>query len=472
MKPTIRFVLQTCMLATACWLACQAAADEPSRPNIVFIMADDLGYGDLGCYGQKLIETPNIDRLASEGMRFTQAYAGSTVCAPSRGALMTGLHNGHTPVRDNVPHYHTYLHCADVTIAEVLEQVGYRCGGIGKWSLGDPGTEGCPRNQGFATWLGYLNQDHAHYYYPEYLDDDDGRLELAGNSRSHRHYSHHLMTERALEFIRRSAGRPFFLYAAYTAPHFASPTEDKTGLPVPSDAPYSDRPWSQKEKNYAALVSLLDHDVGRIVGLIDELKLKESTLIIFTSDNGPWGDAPERFASSGPLRGAKRDLYEGGIRVPFIARWPGVVPENHVSDEIIAFWDMMATFAEFAGTKPPGGIDGISVADALRGKNLENRHEYLYWDYGHCRRRYDQAVRLGKWKGIRLGKDGDIRLYDLSTDIGETNDVAGQHGDIVQRIAQIMKAAVTPSDRYPIGQVYRGQPLWTPSSNETPKKQR
>ena len=250
------------------------AADRPNidRPNIIVIMADDLGYGDLGCYGQQLIETPHIDRLAAEGIRFTQAYAGSSVCAPTRAVLMTGLHNGHAPVRDNIPHYDAYLRDDDVTIAEVLKQAGYRTGGVGKWSLGDAGTVGRATNQGFDMWLGYLNQDHAHYYYTEYLDDNDGRLELRGNTKSHAHYSHDLMTRRTLEFICANKNESFFFYGAYTLPHFSSPSEDETRLPVPSDAPYSNRDdWTQKEKNYAAMVTVLDRDVGRIVALVDEL---------------------------------------------------------------------------------------------------------------------------------------------------------------------------------------------------------
>ena len=441
----------------------QAPAGEVSRPNIIFIMADDLGYGDLGCYGQKLIQTPDIDRLAAEGLKFTQAYAGSCVCAPSRGVLMTGLHNGHAPVRDNVPHYKTYLQDRDVTIAEVLKQGGYRCGGIGKWSLGDAGTVGRPTNQGFDRWFGYLNQDHAHYYYPEYLDDNEGRLDLRGNSESHQHYSHNLMTERALEFISESRDQPFFFYAAYTLPHFSAASEDETKLAIPSDAPYSDKPWNQKEKNYAAMVTLLDRDVGRIVKLVDDLGLKEKTLVVFTSDNGPWGPAPDKFESSGPLRGVKRDLYEGGLRVPFVARWPGTVPASQVSDEVIAFWDMMPTFAELAGAQAPGNIDGISVARALMGGTLDEPHGYLYWDYGHCRRRYDQAVRMKNWKGLRLGQDSKIQLYDLSVDIGETQDVARQHPAVVEQIAHIMTTAPTPSDRYPVGHIYKGKPLWNPT---------
>lgn len=383
---------------------------------------------------------------------------------------MTGLHNGHAPARDNVPHYQTYLQDGDVTIAEVLKQAGYRTGGVGKWSLGDAGTVGRATNQGFDTWFGYLNQDHAHHYYTEYLDDDEGRLELAGNSQSHKHYSHNLLTDRALEFVRgaRDDRRPFFLYVAYTLPHFSSTSEDADGLAVPSTGPYSNRSWDKRSKKYAAMIHMLDRDVGRIVQLVDASELKNNTLVIVTSDNGGHASVAKRFNTSGPLRGFKRDLTEGGIRVPFVARWSETVPENHTSDEVIAFQDMLPTFAELAGSTMPADIDGVSVVMPLKGGKLEQPHEYLYWDYGHCRRRYDQAVRLKHWKGIRAGRGNEIQLYNLTTDVGETRDVSAQHPETVQRIARIMEEAVTPSDRYPIGRLYTGSPLWTPSSEGRP----
>ena len=451
------------VLLVVCGAACPAA-DVPRPPNFIFIMADDLGYGDLRCYGQQLIATPHIDLLAAEGMRFTQAYAGGPVCAPSRAVLMTGLHMGHAAVRDNVPHYHTYLQEDDVTIAEVLKQAGYRCGGVGKWSLGDAGTVGRATNQGFDMWLGYLNQDHAHYYFTEYLDNGDGRLDLSGNTESRSHYSHDLLTERSLEFIRAAADdpSPFLLYMAYTVPHFASRKEDPDGLAVPTTDPYTNRDWDSKSKKYAAMVHRLDVDVGRIVAAVDAAGLSANTLIIFTSDNGGPDSVDDRFQTSGPLRGHKRHLTEGGIRVPFIARWPGVVPAGESSDAIIAFQDMLPTFAELAGAPAPDNIDGVSIVEALRGEPLSNPHEYLYWDYGHCRRRYDQAVRLGDWKGLKLGVNGPIELYDLANDIGEQHNVAAEHPDVVQRIAHIMETAPTPSDRYPIGQIYNGKPIWKP----------
>ena len=284
----IAAALVVCVLAST--LHGEDIATSPDlhglRPNIIFILADDLGYGDLGCYGQESIKTPHLDALAADGLRFTQAYAGGPVCTPSRSSLMTGFHNGHSPARDNIPHYHTYLDEQDVTIADMLSDAGYRCGGVGKWSLGDAGTVGRATAQGFDTWFGYLNQDHAHHYYTEYLDDDEGRLELTGNTLSREHYSHDLMTARALDFIRENSARPFFLYAAYTVPHYSSRSEDPDRFAVPTTDPYTDRDWDPKSKKYGAMVHRLDRDVGRIVALIEELELTNNTLIIFTSDNG------------------------------------------------------------------------------------------------------------------------------------------------------------------------------------------
>lgn len=452
------FAIISSLLVTA---LTQLSADE-RPPNIIFIMADDLGYGDLGCYGQELIETPNIDRLASEGIRFTQAYAGGSVCTPSRSVLMTGLHAGHTVARDNVPHYPTYLEDEDITVAEVLGDAGYRCGGIGKWSLGDANTAGRATNQGFDSWLGYQNQDHAHYYWPEYLDDDEGRVEFANNTALRSHYSHDIMTEGALDFIRESKDKPFFFYAAYTLPHFSSKEEDKDGLAIPSTHPYTDREWEEKAKKYAAMVHRLDRDVGRIVAQVDQLGLGKNTLIIFTSDNGGHSTVAKRFNTSGPLRGFKRDLTEGGIRVPFIARWPGSIPEGTPSDEVIAFQDLMPTFAELAGGTAPADTDGLSVIDALKGGKIAAERNYLYWDYGHCRRYYDQAVRWKNWKAIRSGRnERRIELYDLDADIGEANDLAAQYPDIVVKLGAMMDFATTPSELYPVGEIYKGGPIWT-----------
>ncbi len=427
-------------------------------------MADDLGYGDLGCYGQQLMRTPNIDRLASQGMRFTQAYSGGSVCVPARAVLMTGLHNGHAPARDNVPHYQTYLQQSDVTVAKLLQQAGYRTGGVGKWSLGDAGTVGRATNQGFDHWFGYLNQDHAHYYYAEYLDDDEQRLELPGNQKKRTHYSHDLLTERALRFINdaKDDKRPFFLYAAYTIPHISAAREDEHVLTVPNIEPYANEDWDERAKKYASMIDMLDRDVGKIVDLVDACGIKNNTLIIFTSDNGGHEGVPEQFHTSGPLRGFKRDLTEGGIRVPFIARWAGTIPANQTSDEVIAFQDMLPTFAELAQVAAPASTDGISITPILKGGKLAQPRPPLYWEYGHCRQRFDQAVRWEDWKGIRLGRGNAIQLYDLATDVGETTDVATRHADIVQRIAQIMQNASVTSKKYPLGEIYKGKPTWKP----------
>ena len=462
--------LLACAFCVA-FLAAPVYAESGRRPNIIFIMADDLGYGDLGCYGQKLVLTPRIDQLAADGIRFTEAYAGGPVCTSSRSVLMTGLHNGHTPARDNVPHYATYLQESDVTLADVLKEAGYRCGGVGKWSLGDAGTVGRATNQGFDMWLGYLNQDHAHFYFTEYLDDGEDRLGLTGNAASRQHYSHDLMTDRAFEFISESKTQPgpFFLYVAWTLPHFSAEDEDPDGLTVPSTAPYSDRKWDERSKKYAAMIHMLDEDVGRITDRVDELGLAKNTVIIFTSDNGGHASVSQRFKTNGPLRGYKRSLNEGGIRVPFIARWPGTIPARQTSDEVVAFQDMLPTFAELAGVTPPREIDGVSVVKALQGGEAPTR-EFLYWDYGHCRRRYEQAVRWKDWKGIRLGADGHIQLYDLATDVSESHDVAAENQDVVRRIARMMNSATTPSERYPIGKLYNGGPLWTRRTRWTSEK--
>jgi arylsulfatase A-like enzyme len=456
------FTLTTLVIfANSIW----AENGNKQKPNIIFIMADDLGYGDLGCYGQKKMSTPNLDKLASEGIRFTQAYAGGPVCTPSRCVLMTGLHNGHGAARDNVPHYSTYLRENDITIAEVLKKSGYRCGGVGKWSLGDPGTVGEATNQGFDMWFGYLNQDHAHYYYPEYLDDsyraaNNFRFELPGNTDTRKFYSHNLLTERALQFIRDSHKEPFFLYAAFTVPHFAAKEEDADGFTVPSTHPYSEMDWDEQSKKYATMINLLDKDVGRIVDLVNELRLTKNTLIIFTSDNGGHEVIWKEFDTNGPLRGYKRELTEGGIRVPFIARWPGEIPQGNTSNEVIAFQDMLPTFGQLAGQKVPEKTDGISVVDALLGKEQKEKHKYLYWDYGHCRNRYDQAVRFRNWKGIRHGNNGKIQLYNLTEDIGEEKDLADLFPEVVLQIDSIMKKAYNSNPLYTIGKKYTGSPIW------------
>ena len=432
--------------------SCGMSETVHSKPNIIFIMADDLGYGDLGCYGQELLSTPHIDALANEGVKFSQAYAGGPVCAASRSVLMTGLHNGHTPARDNVPHYHTYLQEEDITVAELLKQAGYRCGGIGKWSLGDAGTAGRATNQGFDTWFGYLNQDHTHYYYTEYLDDDESRLELTGNTQSKKYYSHDLMTERALQFINESQDEPFFLYAAYTAPHANNEAEGVLGvhgMEVPDYGEYADKDWPEPQKGHAAMISRLDRDIGALMDKLQALGIDDNTLVIFSSDNGPHkegGADPEFFGSGGPLKGIKRDLYEGGIRVPMIARWPGNIAPGTVSSHVSSFWDFLPTAAEIAGVQPPAGIDGISYAPELLGES-QTGHEFLYWEF-HEGRESKQAVRMGNWKYVRTRLSQPGELYDLAVDIGETDNIAADHPDIVRKIETYIETARTESEHW------------------------
>ncbi len=423
----------------------------PGKPNIIFILADDLGYGDLGCYGQQRISTPNLDRIAAEGLRFTQAYSGCTVCAPSRCALITGLHTGHARIRANsrVP-----LEPGDTNVAKVLKSAGYHTGIIGKWGLGEAGTPGIPNLQGFDEWFGYLNQQHAHTYYPDHLWDNQRELILGKNLGLKQQYSHDLFTERALDFVgRQKAGAPFFLYLAYTIPHANDELGNDTGngMEVPSDAPYSGKDWPQQEKNFAAMVTRMDTDIGKIMAQLKTSGMDQNTVVFFTSDNGPHqegGHDPKFFKSGGPLRGIKRDLYEGGIRVPSMVRWPGKVQAGRTSDEPWAFWDFLPTAAELAGAPIPAGIDGISMAPAILGKP-QNKHEYLYWEFHE--RGFSQAVRLGDWKGVRVAsRQAPIELYDLKKDLGETTNLAAQRPEIVARIAKIMSDGRTDSTRFPV----------------------
>jgi arylsulfatase A-like enzyme len=425
---------------------------QSRKPNILFILADDLGYGDLGCYGQEQIQTPNIDRLASSGMRFTQAYAGSTVCAPSRCALMTGRHTGHAFIRGNK---RLDLRPEDTTVAEVLKAAGYRTAIIGKWGLGTACNSGIPNRKGFDEWFGYLDQRHAHTYYPSQLWHNQDEYFLSGNfGPNHTEYSHDLFTARARAFLeQQTPGSPFFLYLAYTIPHADNEAAKITGngMDVPSDEPYSSRSWPQTEKNFAAMITRLDRDIGGLMDLLKTRKLDRDTLVIFTSDNGPHkegGHDPAFFHSSGPLRGIKRDLYEGGVRVPAIAVWPGVVRPATTSDAVWAFWDFLPTAAELAGARPPSELDGLSFAPALRGWPMPKR-DYLYWEFHE--QGFSQAVRMGDWKGVRRKTRGaPVELYDLATDPGEQKNIASEHPDIAKQIAAIMISARTDSKEFPV----------------------
>jgi len=428
------------------------AQPRQKKPNLLLVLADDLGYGDLGCYGQQRIATPNLDRLAAEGIRFTQAYAGSTVCAPSRCCLMTGLHTGHAWVRGN-QYPDLPVRPQDVTVTELLKRAGYATGLFGKWSLGGLGSTGYPLAKGFDEWFGFFSQTHAHNYYPEHLLENNSAYLLRGNfGAKKQEYAHDLFTERALQFLERQKSAPFFLHVCYTIPHANNEMGRDTGngMEVPSDAPYSAKDWPQPEKNFAAMITRMDADVGKFLAQLKKSGQEENTLVIFTSDNGPHregGHSAEFFESSGPLRGIKRDLYEGGIRVPMLARWPGQIKPGQVSDQVWTFWDFLPTAAELAGVAPPAGIDGISMLPALLGRPQKS-HEYLYWEFHE--RGFHQAVRWGDWKGVRFGRKAPLELYNLKTDLGEKNNVAAQHRDIVGKIEQILTRARTDSQEFPV----------------------
>ncbi len=423
-----------------------------SKPNIIFIMADDLGYGDLGSYGQRFITTPNLDRMAGEGIRFTQFYAASPVCAPSRASFITGQHQGHVYIRGNtsLKRERIPLRPQDVTVAEVLKRAGYRTGVIGKWGLGEPGTTGIPNRKGFDYWFGYLNQAHAHNYYPDYLWRNEERVSIPKGT-----YSHDLLTNETLDFVRREKQNPFFLYLAYTIPHANNELGRETGngMEVPDDAPYSNEDWTPQQRNYAAMITRMDADIGKLFELLKELKLDENTLVLFSSDNGPQGVDEggydlTLFGSSGPLRGKKRDLYEGGIRVPMIARWPARIKGGQISDHIWTQWDFLPTAAAIAGLKPPASIDGISMLPALLG-GRQPTHKYLYFEFHEPS--FAQAVRMGRWKAVRRGMNGAIELYDLQTDLAETRDVAAKNQQIVKRMEEIMKREHVESEHWPVG---------------------
>ncbi len=438
-----------------------ARAEAPVRrpPNIVFILADDLGYGDLGCYGQARIRTPRIDAMAAEGMRFTGAYAGSTVCAPSRCALMTGLHTGHCTVRGNklVP-----LLPEDVTVAEVLRGAGYATALIGKWGLGEPDTTGQPNRQGFDYFFGYLNQGHAHNSYPDYLWRNEERVAFEENVQSEKRgvaarcnrYSNDLFTEEALQFIDRQQNQPFFLYLACTIPHANNErgNAEGNGMEVPSDAPYGEQPWPQPQKNHAAMITRLDGDVGRVLDRLRDRGLADNTIVFFSSDNGPHkegGADPAFFKSSGPLRGIKRDLYDGGIRVPLVAWAPGRIAAGAPSDHVCAFWDFLPTAAELAGAEPPPNLDGVSFAPALLGEEgRQIGHEFLYWEFHEGG--FKQAVRIGTYKAVRPGTETPIEVYDLEADPGERQDIAPAHPDLVARAARLFRVQRTESPHWPL----------------------
>jgi arylsulfatase A-like enzyme len=433
------------------------------HPNIIFIMADDLGYGDLGVYGQKLIRTPEIDKMAAEGILFTDVYAGSTVCAPSRSVLLTGQHTGHTTIRGNfgkpgmggVPctggsnGLRVPLTENDITIAQVLKSAGYNTGIVGKWGLGEPGTTGIPNLKGFDEWYGILNQRRAHSHYPEFIWHNQEQIFLLGNTGTTKnfvteeHHFHDLTTDFALDFIKKKGvePNPFFLFIPFTFPH------DK--FQVPQIDPHAmEQEWSDEERVYATMVSMLDRDLGRILQLLREMKIDKNTIVFFCSDNGAANRYEGVFESSGPLKGRKRELYDGGLRTPMIVWWPGTIKEGMKSDAIWYFADVLPTFAALADIQPHAGIDGVNVLPALlTGEQPELLERPLYWEFFETG--FQQAARKGKWKAVRNSIDEPIELYNLTIDPKEQNNIAVQHPEQVAWFEDYFVTSRTPSSNWP-----------------------
>lgn len=451
------------------------AADSGKPANVIFILADDLGIGDVTPYGQKLIKTPNLERMTREGMRFTQAYSGTAVSAPSRASLMTGLHTGHTHIRGNLrhdPEGQVAMPEGTYTMGQMFRNAGYATGCFGKWGLGYPGSESDPTKVGFDKFYGYNCQTLAHDYYPDHLWDNTTRVEFKENyDQKENTYSADLIHSKALEFMREQAkaGKPFFTFLSYTLPH--------AELILPKDSVYDeycrlipaaeDKAWADANPNrkgaygaterpyasFASMVTKLDSYVGDVMDMLRELGIDDNTLVVFTSDNGPHkegGANPDYFASYGPYRGIKRDLYEGGIRMPFIVRYPGTVPAGVDNDHIMAFWDMLPTFAEVARSKDVIATDGISLVPTLTGKEGQKEHEYLYWEFHEGGGK--QAIRVGDWKGVRLNvgepSKTTFELYNLAEDVHEDNNVAASHPEIAERLGKMMDTVRTESDLF------------------------
>ena len=448
-------VLFLATLITA-FLATLSAAKQ--QPNIIYILLDDAGYGDLSCYGQKKFQTSNIDRLAREGMKFTNHYSGSTVCAPTRSVIMSGLHTGHTPSRGNreiQPVGQFPIPAATFTIAEALKKAGYATGAFGKWGLGNPGSEGDPVNQGFDRFFGYNCQRNAHTYYPTWLFDNLQKIKLNGET-----YAHDLIMDRAVEWIDNHHKAPFFCFLPVTIPHAAMHVPEKYAAPFRRKFPEfenkvgrygNNRPFARNPAaQFAGMMTALDHGIGRVLKSLEKYGIEENTIVLLSSDNGPHregGHMPDYFNSNGGLRGHKRDLYEGGIRCPLLVRWPGKVKAGSTSDHISAHWDLFPTFCELAGTETPRNLDGISFLPTLLGKKQE-QHEYLYWEFfeGGGKR----AVRIGKWKAVqnqltRKGQNASVEIYDLTTDRAEKNNLATRKPELIARARDIFKQAHTPS---------------------------
>lgn len=445
-------------VASLLWILAAMAEDPP--PNIVLIMADDLGHGALGCYGQEQIATPHIDRIAEEGLLLTQAYAGSHVCQPSRCVLMTGLHTGHTAVRAN--DVRQLLLPEDITVAELLQERGYATGGFGKWGLGYEETTGHPNQQGFDEFFGQYLQVHAHFYYPFWAWHNDQQVMYPENENGGRGtYIADATHERAIEFIREHHEEPFFAYLPYIIPHV------ELVVPEDSEAPYRGRfptvniPDPRKGylgsedglTTFAGMVSRLDGYVGEVLALLEELEVADNTIVVFTSDNGAqgsggWAQMNDYFNSAGGLRGYKGNFYEGGLRVPFLVRWPGRVAPGSVSDHVVAFQDMLPTLCEIAGAECPDAIDGISFVPALTGEGVQTEHVGLYWEYPARNNGISRAARMGPWKAVQPAGES-VQLYHLVADPAEAADIAAEHPAIVRELASFMDGAHVPVRNYP-----------------------
>lgn len=459
LSQTVRLVLLGLLLGNASFSPVQAQIkrEAGNRPNVVLIVADDLGYGDLGCYGQAKIKTPVLDRLAKEGTRFTQFYAGSSLGNASRASLLTGRHTGHTNIR-GISRLATALFSSDVTIAEMLQENGYQTGAFGKWAVGDNGSSGTPNKQGFKEWVGLLNGSLAQMYYPPAFSRNESIWLISENQGGRKGlYMPDMLTSNALSFIKltkpvpTNQSRRFFLYHATQLPHANADLGRATGngMEIPSDAPYTDERWPQTEKNRAAMITKLDTDVGKLLDQLKRHKVETNTVVIFTSDNGPWragGSDPGFFNAAGGLRGQRGELYEGGLRVPLIVWWPGQVASSNVVNTPCAMWDILPTIGELTGTGATDKIDGRSLVGALKGKSLAPP-DYLYWELHNDG--FTQALRQGDWKAVRPhGKP--MELYNLAQDPQEKKNVAAQHPDEVKKISALMAAARTDSDQWPV----------------------
>lgn len=472
-KISVGLITTACLLEASC---INTPKEEKKAPNIIFILSDDLSWGDLGCFGQRKIKTPNIDRIANEGIKFTQAYCGNAVCAPSRACLMSGLHPGHARVRDNVyKSYRESFQDGDFTVAMLLKQAGYKTGLFGKWGLSLYNQPGVPNKMGFDEFFGYLNQQQAHTFYPEFLYHNQERVYFPENAEHYKienysraspydkdgkcmplgikdpskaKYSFDVYCQKSLEFVRKNKDAPFFLYLAYTIPHGP--------LIVPELGEYKDKDWPVQHKERSAMITRMDKEVGNLLNLIKELRLDDNTIIFFASDNGNGYGINDRYLKEkssstlqdffnldSPTRGMKGDSYDGAFHVPAMVRWPGHIAPNQVSDQIWAFWDFLPTAAEIAGVEPPSNIDGISILPTLLGKGEQKQHEYLYWEF-----QQNQAIRSGKWYAHRANMK-QVELYDLISDPQQSRDLSDRFPDIVKKMEEIMSKAHTPSDVCP-----------------------